>query len=194
MRKGFLFRLSCFLMAVLMGVVISRFEVFEVNIVYANPNEDFTHFRSTFGNYKIIVFFCIGIILCNLINRMKWMWLFSTGLLLAYPLVSSIERLECLYLKRTYTEEFGVDVISITYTPLAASLLLRICSVLIFILCTILFMSEKREQKRIAALIELKRQEEASEEKRKDEKWRKSLFDPDVLIDGFPSNKRDENS
>lgn len=175
-----------------MAVMISKFEVFEVDIVYADPSEDFTHFGSTFGNYKIIVFFCIGIILCNLINKMKWMWMFSTGLLLAYPLISHIGRLECLNLKLDYAEAFGKEVINITYTPLTTSMLLSICSVFVFFLCSILFFLEKKEQKRIAALIREKREEEALEEKRKDEEWKKSLFNADLLIDKFPSNKKDE--
>ena len=195
MRKEFPLRLICFLITVLMVIVISKFEVFEVDIVYAEPNDEMlTHFGSTFENYKIIIFFCIGIILCNLINKMEWMWMFSAGLLLGYPLISDIERLACLDLKLLYAEKRGEEVLSIIYTPLPASMLLRICSVLVFFLCSILFFLEKKEQKRIALLIGAKREEEALEEKRKDEEWKKSLFNPDLMLDKFPSNKKGDES
>ncbi|MBD5542576.1 MAG: hypothetical protein HDR00_15560 [Lachnospiraceae bacterium] len=194
MRKEFPLRLLCFFVTVLMAVAASCFEAYEVNIVCTGETELPSRLSGVLGNYKIIIFFCVGIILCNFINKMKWMWMFSIGQMIAYPIICRIEMLEWSTKKQAWLEAFDIEVTSLTYTPLPASMLLRICSVLIFILCSILFFMEKKEQKRIAALIREKKEEEMLEEKRKDEEWKNSLFNADLLPDIFPSNNRDEES
>ena len=189
MRQGFLLRIICFLMTVLVAVESVYFPLYEVDVVYAEQSgEDLTHFGGIFENYKIILFFCICLILCNFANKMKWMWMFSIGLMTAYPLISRIDRLEKLTIKL----DSVIEIVSIRYTPLSNNRLLGLYSVLIFIVCTILFILEKKEQKRIEVLIERKRNEEELEKKKLDEEWRKSLFDEEIRLDKFPINRLDE--
>lgn len=191
MRKEFPLRLLCFFITVLMAVM-TCFPIGEFLVDYTNPNEEawahMPHYTHNFENYKIIIFFCICIVVCNLINKMKWMWMCSIGLLLSYTLVREIDFLERLTHKMDYAAG-GADVIRMTYHSFVNSTLLNVYCVLIFILCTILFILEKREQKRIAVLIEMKRKEEMLEKEKRDEEWRKSLFNPDLHIDKFPSNR-----
>lgn len=194
MRKEFPLRLLCFFVTVLMAIM-SCFPIGEFYIDYAYPNEEawahMPYYTHNFENYKIIIFVCICILLCNFINKMKWMWMCSIGLLLSYLLIRQIDLMERLTLKMDYAAK-GADVIGMTYNSFANSILLNVYCALIFILCTILYILEKKEQRRIASLIRAKQEEEALEEERKDEEWRKSLFNPDLLLDKFSSNKRDE--
>lgn len=194
MRKEFPLRLLCFFVTVLMAIM-SCFPIGEFYIDYTYPNEEawahMPYYTHNFENYKIIIFICICILLCNFINKMKWMWMCSIGLLLSYLLIRQIDFMERLTLKMDYAAK-GADVISMTYNSFVNSILLNVYCALIFILCTILHILEKKEQRRIASLIRAKQEEEALEEERKDEEWSKSLFDPDLLLDKFSSNKRDE--
>lgn len=189
MRKEFPLRLLCFLITVLMAVM-TCFPIGEFFVDYTNPNEEawahMPHYTHNFENYKIIIFFCICIVVCNLINKMKWMWMCSIGLLLSYTLVREIDFLERLTHKTDYAA-VGADVIRMTYHSFVNSTLLNVYCVLIFILCTILFILEKRERKRIAVLIEAKQKEEELEEKRREEEWRESLFNNDLLLGSFPN-------
>lgn len=196
MRKEFPLRLICFFVTVLMAIM-TYFPIGEFYIDYTLPNEEewahMPYYTHNFQNGKIIIFFCICIVLCNFINKMKWMWMCSIGLLLSYFFIRRIDFFERLSHKMDYAAK-GANVISMTYNSFANSTLLNLYCVLIFILCTGLYTLEKKEQRRIASLIKVKQEEEVLEEKRKDEEWRKSLFNPDLLIDKFPSNNRDEEN
>lgn len=196
MRKEFPLRLLCFFVTVLMAIM-TCFPIGEFYVDYTNPNEEawahMPYHTHNLANYKIIIFFCICIVVCNLINKMKWMWISSFSLLLSYLIIRRIDFWERLTYKTDYVA-LGAEVINMTYNSFANSILLNVYCVLIFFLCTILFILEKKEQQRIALLIIAKQEEEELEEKRKDEEWKKSLFNPDLLLDKFPSNKKDEKN
>lgn len=94
MRKGFLLRVVCFGVTLLMVIRASWFSIGCFDVVYAETCVYLTHFMHSLENYQIIVFLCVCILLCNLANKMKWMWVFSVGLALYYPLIRRIDLLE----------------------------------------------------------------------------------------------------
>lgn len=72
MRKEFPLRLLCFFVTVLLAIM-SCFPIGEFYIDYTYPNEEawahMPYYTHNFENYKIIIFICICILLCNFINN-----------------------------------------------------------------------------------------------------------------------------
>lgn len=181
-RKGFLLKILCGGIALLMAIMVCFFPIGSFDVVYAEPCDYLTYFTHGLKDYQIILFFCVCIFVCNLRNKIKWMWMFSVGLMLSYPVIRQIDRMERMTLKL----DWKVEVTKMTYTSYSVSELLSLCCILIGVLCFILFLMQRKEEQRLAVLTE----EKLKEEREKEENERKdNIIFTDSYLDNFPLNR-----
>ncbi len=138
------------------------FPIGEFHVVYEKPCNYLTYFAYNMEHYKLIVAFCLGIMLCDILNQFRCMLLLSTGLTLSYIIIRRITYYDII----TLPMNWNVKTISVQYTHFKGEMLLSLWCALILLFSFVLFFLQRKEQKRMDILIQTKLLEQKMEEER----------------------------